>query len=88
MTDRILTLAEVANRRIVPLSKSTLYKLARSGEAPFYMVGGKYMAFEADLYRWVREGQGGRKARPKRPGPMPKRRTTDFLTKIEALTKD
>ena len=56
MKDRILTLSDAA--RIVPLSKTTLYRVAeRGGESsPFRKVEGRWLTVESDLIAWVRGG--------------------------------
>lgn len=59
---RVLSIDQAAE--ILPLSKWTLYRLAKAGEAPFHKRGGRWMAVEEDLLEWVRE-------RPKRAEPMP-----------------
>lgn len=66
MEMRILSIAEAA--QIVPLSEATLYRLAAKGEAPFTKRAGKWMAFESDLYEWVRAGDRGSS---KDPMPRP-----------------
>lgn len=52
---KVLTIAQAAE--VLPLSKSTLYRLALSGESPFRKRGGKWMATENDLLDWVRAGE-------------------------------
>jgi len=64
--DRILTIPEIVAERIVPLGRASLYEAAKAGRGPFYMVEGRWMAFESELYAWVRGGfQGeGRRSKP------------------------
>ena len=59
---RILSIEQAAE--MLPLSKWTLYRLAKAREAPFHKRGGRWMAVEQDLLEWVR-------GRPKRADPMP-----------------
>jgi predicted DNA-binding transcriptional regulator AlpA len=71
--DRILTLAQA--EEIVPLSRSTLYRVAEEGAAdsPFRKRGGRWLTTKSDLFRWVREGERGTASGPphgrrRRPG--------------------
>lgn len=64
MSDRVLTISQVAEERKVPLSKTRLYQIAQAGgDSPFRMRGGKWMVVESDLIAWVRKG-GGTTKRP------------------------
>jgi excisionase family DNA binding protein len=76
MTDQILTLAQAAE--IVPLSKSTLYRVAEQGgpDSPFRKRGGRWLTTESDLLEWVRTGH-----KPMRVDPMsrPVRGSVDDL---------
>lgn len=67
MGEEVLTIAQAAE--IVPLAKSTLYRLAREGEAPFRMRKGRWMVLKSDLLSWVREGD--HKPRLPSNNPMP-----------------
>lgn len=49
---RLLSLARAAE--IVPLSKTTLYRVAERGSGPFYKVEGRWMVYEVELHAWVR----------------------------------
>jgi len=64
MSDRVLTLAQAAE--IVPLSRSTLYRVAEAGadDCPFWKRGGRWLTIESDLFKWVREGERGQ-SRPR-----------------------
>lgn len=57
--DRILTLAQA--EEVVPLSRSTLYRVAEAGgeDSPFRKRGGRWLTTRSDLFRWVREGERG-----------------------------
>jgi hypothetical protein len=54
MKERVLTLAEAAKE--VPLSKTTLYRVAERGDAdsPFRKVEGRWLTTESDLIGWIR----------------------------------
>ena len=67
---KVLTIE--AATAIVPLSKDTLYRVARSGEGPFRKREGKWMTTDADLIEWVRTGERGRPSGTS-PDPMPRR---------------
>lgn len=86
MSDRILTLAQVADEQIVPLPKSSLYRAAAAGDGPFRKVRGRWMAYESDIRNWVRQGE--RKGRTRRPDPMPKpvrSKAEQFLSEVQKL---
>lgn len=70
-TVRVLTIEAATS--IVPLSKDTLYRVARSGNGPFRKREGKWLTTDADLIEWVRTGEKG-KPTGTSPDPMPKRR--------------
>lgn len=57
MAIRVLSLTEVAEKRLVPLSRSKLYEIAGEEGSPFRKVAGKWMTTEEDLVRWVRGGE-------------------------------
>jgi predicted DNA-binding transcriptional regulator AlpA len=59
VSDRILTLTQA--EEIVPLSRSTLYRVAEEGadDSPFRKRGGRWLTTQSDLFRWVREGERG-----------------------------
>lgn len=64
MSDHILTLAQAAE--IVPLSRSTLYRVAEAGaeDSPFWKRGGRWLTIESDLFNWVRQGDRGTTSQP------------------------
>jgi predicted DNA-binding transcriptional regulator AlpA len=71
--DRILTLAQA--EKVVPFSRSTLYRVAEDGEedSPFKKRRGRWLTTRSDLFRWVREGERGTASQPpngrsRRPG--------------------
>lgn len=62
MTERILSLTQVVEEGIVPLSKSRLYEIAQTEpDSPFHKRSGKWMTVESDLLKWVRSGATGKK---------------------------
>lgn len=87
MNDRIVTLKEIADERLIPLSLSALYHAAAAGDGPFYKVRGKWMAIESELKAWVREGDRGGSRPRSRGNPMPSRRSKepDALSEIYRL---
>ena len=60
--DHVLTLAEVAE--IARVSTRTLYRVARSGEGPFYKVGAQWRVDASALRDWMREREQGGPAKP------------------------
>jgi predicted DNA-binding transcriptional regulator AlpA len=72
--DRILSLSQAAE--IVPLSKSSLYRVASAGteDSPFHKRAGRWMTTESDLLAWVRNAP---RPKPRKPAenPMPIRRS-------------
>ena len=85
MNERILTLAQAAE--IVPLSTSTLYRVAEAGgpDSPFRKRGGRWLTTESDLVQWVRTGH-----RPQAADPMPRVRSEvdDLLEQVHALRQE
>jgi hypothetical protein len=59
--DEIVTLDEILDRKLVPLSRSTLYREAAKGadDSPFYKRGGRWMASVGDLRAWIRSAPRG-----------------------------
>jgi len=57
--DRILSIDQIVSERIIPLSRTSLYRLAENGEIPLFKRKGRWMGVESDLRKWVREGQRG-----------------------------
>lgn len=83
--DEVLTLTEILARRVVPHSKSTLYRIAEDGAegSPFYKCGGRWVATRGDLLAWVRSAPRSSDGPP--PDPMPQRCRTaaDVLAAID-----
>lgn len=79
-----ISLAEVAEKRLVPLSKTTLYRIAESGDGPFRKRGGKWMTTREDLEAWVRSAP-----KPSRsignPMPRVRGRRSSFAAKLANL---
>lgn len=91
MSDRILSLKQVAEEGIVPLSKSSLYRVAEEGgeDSPFRKRQGRWMTVESDLLRWVREGQRGIRRTSGDPMPQPHRsRPSSLLADVHELRKN
>lgn len=87
MAERILTLAQVVEEKIVPLSKSSLYRLAEDPDSPFWKRGGRWLTVESDLVRWVRAGGKGSRRSSGDPMPTPKRdRLMDRVLEIREKT--
>lgn len=89
LSDRILTLAQAAE--IVPLSRSTLYRVAEAGgdDCPFWKRGGRWLTIESDLFQWVREGERGQTLR-REEGRMHRarsRRRSSFSEKVAKLER-
>jgi hypothetical protein len=59
---RLLTVADAA--AVVPLSAKQLYRVAASEGGPFRKVENRWMVYEADLHRWVREHPNGAESSP------------------------
>jgi predicted DNA-binding transcriptional regulator AlpA len=61
MTDRLLGLAEIANRTLMP--EATIRYKRHRGELPFtFRLGRKVVAYESELEAWIaaqREAQSG-----------------------------
>lgn len=76
MKDRILTLAEAAKH--VPLSKTTLYRVAERGDAdsPFRKVEGRWLTTESDLIGWIR-------GEPRKEEPAKERSVADLMEEVE-----
>lgn len=83
--NEILTLDEILERRIVPLSRSTLYRVALKGDddSPFYKRGGRWMATIGDLRAWIRSAPR-RSEGPVDPMPPTCSSAADVLAAIEA----
>lgn len=72
----LLTLAEATN--VVPLSKTTLYRVAERGDGPFLKVEGRWMVYVDELHAWVRSHG----VRRQRPDEMPRARRSSFRQKV------
>lgn len=81
----VVTLEEIVERRLVPLSRSSLYRIAKKGadDSPFYKRGGRWMAVEGDLRAWIRSAPRGR-SDPADPMPAARTSAADVLAAIEA----
>jgi hypothetical protein len=80
-----VSLQEVVDRKLIPLSKTSLYRWAESGESPFSKIQGKWMTTPALLLKAVEEGP-----KPKSPSignPMPRVRghRSSFAAKLANL---
>jgi hypothetical protein len=53
----LLTVAQAAD--VVPLSTKQLYRVAKIAGGPFRKIEGRWMAYAADLHRWIREHPTG-----------------------------
>ena len=53
MTDRILTLKEVAE--YLKLAEKTAYRLAAEGKLPGFKLGGSWRFRSGDIERWIDE---------------------------------
>jgi hypothetical protein len=56
----LLTVAQAA--AVVPLSVKQLYRVAKIAGGPFRKVEGRWMAYEADLHRWIKEHPTGERS--------------------------
>jgi len=75
MSERVLTLAQVYEEKILPLSRSRLYEIAQEGGgSPFHKRGGRWMTVESDLLAWVRAGEKPSSRRSAGGDPMPRPR--------------
>lgn len=90
--DRILSLAQVHEMNLLPLSKSTLYEVAREADSPFWMRGGRWMTVESDLKDWVRKGQKrGRYNRERgyaEPMPSPKVKRGALMARVMEIRRE
>lgn len=77
-----MTLREVADRKLVPVSIHSLYRAARNGEGPFYKVCGVWMAYPSELDKWVRENRGRRANSSADPMPTAKERLLQEIREI------
>jgi hypothetical protein len=86
--DQIVTLEEIATRRLVPLSRSTLYRVALEGadDSPFYKRGGRWMATVGDLREWVRSAPRGSDG-PVDPMPPTRNSAAAILAEIEERSR-
>ncbi len=88
MSDHILTLAQA--EEVVPLSRSTLYRVAEEGadDSPFRKRGGRWLTTQSDLFRWVREGERGTgeslHGRRRRSGSRGRSSFTEKVARVEA----
>ena len=79
-----ITLQEVAERNLVKLSKSSLYRWAETGESPFSKIQGKWMTTPELLRKAIEEGP---KPKARSIGnPMPK--AGDFTAEVFELRKE
>lgn len=69
MSDLLLTLDQAAE--IVPLSKTTLYRVATEGGGPFQKIRGRWLVYESELHEWVRSHRAP--AARGNADPMPRR---------------
>lgn len=77
-----ISLREVAERRLMPLSKASLYRWAESGDSPFVKIRGKWMTTPELLKEAIVNGP-----KPKAPSignPMPRhgRHRSSFAAKV------
>ena len=81
-SDCILTLTQAVG--VVPLSRSTLYRVAEAGgeDSPFRKCGGRWLTTRSDLFRWVRGGERGSAGEHHRPHP---RSRSSFAEKVAQL---
>lgn len=79
-----ISLQDVAEKKLLPLSRSSLYRWAETGESPFSKIQGKWMTTPELLKEAIEQGP---KPRAKSIGnPMPK--TGDFMEEVEQLEKE
>jgi hypothetical protein len=83
--DEVLTLDEILDGRVVPLSRSTLYRVAKEGadDSPFYKRGGRWMATRGDLREWIRSAPRGSED-PVDPMPSTRNSAAAVLAEIES----
>lgn len=85
--DETLTIDQILAGRIVPHSRSTLYRIAKDGadDSPFYKRRGRWMATRSDLRKWIRSGaHGDRVDSPIDPMPPTRHSAAAILDAIDA----
>lgn len=77
-----LSLQDVAEQKLLPLSKSSLYRWAESGESPFSKIQGKWMTTPELLRQAIENGPKPRSQSIGNPMPLAARPRSRFAAKV------
>ena len=85
MSDRCMTLAEIAEEKVIPFSEKTLGRMARAGEGPFFKVRSRWVAYKSDAEDFMRSHRPRRSGPDLDPMPVPRQRRSSFRQKVVEL---
>jgi hypothetical protein len=80
-----ISLQDVAARKLLPLSRSSLYRWAESGESPFSKIQGKWMTTPQLLSKAIEEGPKPKGRSIGNPMPRVRGHRSSFAAKLANL---
>jgi len=80
-----ISLKDVAARKLLPLSETSLYRWAESGDSPFSKIQGKWMTTPALLMKAIEEGPKPKARSIGNPMPRVRSHRSSFAAKLATL---